>query len=106
MSILQDFKLALIEEDICPECLGLLRDDYKCKRCNYDAYELLVDEKYSTERDTPEKASSNPPSLSEEEQEAAYTLPKDYIQRLMAGYCANFGIDGKFSHWSPPKRKK
>lgn len=35
--ILEHFVQALVEEDICPRCLGELDTGWECNACDYDA---------------------------------------------------------------------
>ncbi len=41
MTILELFMLGLIEDNICPMCLGELDTGYECNKCNYDGAPLL-----------------------------------------------------------------
>lgn len=41
ISILERFVLAMIEEDICPTCLGWLKEQPKCRKCGYDVHSFL-----------------------------------------------------------------
>lgn len=40
---LQDFRIAIIEENRCPECLGILNDSGDCQTCGYDT-DIEVDD--------------------------------------------------------------
>ena len=38
-----EVRWALIDDDVCPECLGELDTGRECDSCDYDAYEEIQD---------------------------------------------------------------
>ncbi len=39
--MLEEFQFALMEEDVCPKCLGDLDMCLRCVQCGYDTMELV-----------------------------------------------------------------
>lgn len=48
---LVDFRLAVVSENRCPECLGRLDGHWTCRRCGYDAYGEVLAYEASTRED-------------------------------------------------------